>query len=207
MTPFRRLVSGGRIDRTDERHVTFNGRAFTGYAGDTLASALLGGGARIVGRSFKLHRPRGIFAAGVEEPNAIVTVGRGAHAEPNLKATQVELYDGLEARSVNVWPSAEFDLTGVAGALFGRFIPGGFYYKTFLWPRWKVWEPFVRAAAGLGEAPTEPDPATYETLNAHCDVLVVGGGPAGLSAALAAGRAGARVILAEMDRDFGGSLL
>ncbi|WP_448187782.1 sarcosine oxidase subunit alpha family protein [Azospirillum sp. sgz301742] len=207
MSPFRRLAAGGRIDRNDERHITFNGRAFTGYAGDTLASALLAGGATIVGRSFKLHRPRGIFAAGVEEPNAIVTIGRGAHAEPNLKATLVELYDGLEARSVNVWPSAEFDLTGVAGALFGRFMPGGFYYKTFQWPRWKTWEPFVRHAAGLGEAPTEPDPATYETLNAHCDVLVVGGGPAGLSAALAAGRAGARVILAEMDREFGGSLL
>ncbi|HYG86827.1 MAG TPA: sarcosine oxidase subunit alpha family protein [Azospirillum sp.] len=204
---FRRLATGGRIDRADSRHFTFNGRGLIGFAGDTLASALLANGVRIVGRSFKLHRPRAVFAAGVEEPNAIVTVGRGAHAEPNLKATLVELYEGLEAKSVNVWPSAEFDLTGVAGKLFGRFTPGGFYYKTFLWPRWQTWEPFVRRAAGLGEAPTEPDPETYETLNAHCDVLVVGGGPAGLSAALAAGRAGARVILAEQDREFGGSLL
>ncbi|PWC42322.1 sarcosine oxidase subunit alpha family protein [Azospirillum sp. TSO22-1] len=207
MTPFRRLPAGGRIDRTDERHLSFNGRAYKGFGGDTLASALLAGGATVVGRSFKLHRPRAVMAAGVEEPNAIVTVGRGAHEEPNLKATLVEVYDGLEARSVNVWPSAEFDLTGVAGRLFGRFLPGGFYYKTFLWPRWQTWEPFVRRAAGLGEAPAQPDPETYEPFHAHCDVLVVGGGPAGLGAALAAGRAGARVILAEMDPAFGGALL
>ena len=208
MSPaFRRLPTGGRIDRTDARPFTFNGRGLTGCAGDTLASALLANNVRLVGRSFKLHRPRGLFAAGVEEPNGIVTVGRGAQAEPNLKATLVELYDGLEAASVNVWPSPEFDLAGIAGSLFGRFLPGGFYYKTFIWPRWQTWEPFIRRAAGLGEAPREPDPETYEHTHAHCDVLVVGGGPAGLAAALAAGRAGARVILADMDREFGGSLL
>ncbi len=208
MTPtFRRLPTGGRIDRTDSRHFTFNGRSLIGFAGDTLASALLANGETVVSRSFKLHRPRGVFSAGVEEPNAIVTVGRGAHAEPNLKATLVELYAGLEAKSVNVWPSVEFDLTSLAGSLFNRFIPGGFYYKTFMWPGWRTWEPFIRKAAGLGEAPVAPDLETYETLNAHCDVLVVGGGVAGLCAALAAGRAGARVILAEQDWEFGGWLL
>jgi len=205
--PFRRLPAGGRIDRSDALNFTFNGRPYGGYAGDTLASALLANGVRTVGRSFKLHRPRGVFAAGVEEPNAIVTVGTGAYAEPNLKATLVELHHGLEAASVNAWPSVDFDLAGVAGALFGRFLPGGFYYKTFIRPRWGTWEPFVRRAAGLGKAPAEPDPESYEHRHAHCDVLVVGGGPAGLAAALAAGRAGARVILADLDREFGGSLL
>ncbi len=205
--PFRAL-EGGRIDRTAAAGFTYDGRRLTGYMGDTLASALLANGVRLVGRSFKYHRPRGIVSSDSTEPNAIVRLGTGARAEPNTRATQIEIHEGLVARSQNCWPSVRFDL-GAWSSLLGFLFPAGFYYKTFMWPRgfWRRYEFFIRWMAGLGSAPTEPDPDVYEKLHAHCDVLVVGGGPAGLAAALAAGRTGARVILADEQNELGGSLL
>lgn len=203
-----RLPTGGKIDRQRPLNITFDGKSYQSYRGDTLASALLANGVRVVGRSFKYHRPRGIVGAGPEEPNAIVQLGRGPRTLPNCRATEVELYEGLEARSVNCWPSLAFDVGAVNG-LFARFLPAGFYYKTFMWPRgmWMRYEHFIRKAGGLGVAPKEPDPDRYDKVNAGCDVLVVGGGPAGLAAALAAGRSGARVILADEQAEFGGRLL
>jgi sarcosine oxidase, subunit alpha len=203
-----RLSEGGRIDRSQPVAFTFNGRGYRGFAGDTLASALLANGITLVARSWKYHRPRGIFSAGVEEPNAIVQLESGAWAVPNARATEVALYDGLAARSVNCWPGPGNDLMGVA-QLFARFMPAGFYYKTFMWPRtfWMKYEHFIRKASGLGEAPPLADPSTYDKTHAYCDVLVAGAGPAGISAALAAGRAGARVILADEQAQMGGSLL
>jgi sarcosine oxidase, subunit alpha len=207
--PFR-TPTGGRIDRTRELRFTFDGRAYTGSPGDTLASALLAHGVHLVGRSFKYHRPRGILAAGSEEPNALVAVRRDeARFTPNLRATQVELYDGLEAESQNRWPSLAFDL-GAINDLLSPFMPAGFYYKTFMWPRraWHaLYEPFIRAAAGLGRAPDASDPDRYSNRFAHCDVLVVGGGATGLAAARAAGERGARVILCDEQCELGGSLL
>ncbi len=204
--PFRRL-EGGLIDRDRPLTFRFDGSTFTGYAGDTLASALLANGVTLVGRSFKYHRPRGIVAAGVEEPNALATLREGNRQEPNLRATQVELFDGLTASSQNRWPSLDFDVGGINNIL-SRFLPAGFYYKTFMWPAgaWMFYERFIRAAAGLGKAPLLGDPDYYERRHAHCDVLVVGAGPAGLSAALAAGRSGARVILVDDNAALGGSL-
>jgi sarcosine oxidase, subunit alpha len=202
--PFR-LSSGGRINRATPLSFTFNGTRYPGFAGDTLASALLASGVRIVGRSFKLHRPRGLVGCWCEEPNAIVQLGEGAKLVANVKATQIELFDGLNARSVNSWPSADFDIFAVAQFL-SRLMPAGFYYKTFLWPSWGWFEPLIRRAAGLGVAPTLPDPDRYEERYEHCDVLVVGGGAAGLSAALAATRARARVMLVDERAVLGGSL-
>ena len=174
-----RTPSGGLIDRTQPLRFRFDGRALTGYAGDTLASALLANGIHLTGRSFKYHRPRGILSAGADEPNALVTVRRDrARETPNLRATQVELYDGLDAISQNRWPSLRFDL-GAVNRLISPFIAAGFYYKTFMWPRraWqKLYEPRIRAAAGLGRAPREADPDRYANRFAHCDVLIVGGG-------------------------------
>ena len=203
-----RLRQGGRIDRTTPLSFTFNGKPCEGFAGDTLASALIASGVSLVGRSFKLRRPRGIVGSGAEEPNAIMQVGEGAAAQPNLLATQVELHDGLVARSTKGWPTVRFDI-GAMNDVFGRMLGAGFYYKTFMYPRswWKLYERLIRASAGFGRAPGEPDPDTYEHMNAHCDVLVAGGGPAGLMAALAAARSGARVILADEQHEFGGSLL
>ncbi len=208
MTQDFRLPEGGRIDRETVLRFTFNGRRYTGHPGDTLASALLANGVALVARSWKYHRPRGIVGRGVEEPNAIVQLETSARTVPNARATEVELYDGLVARSVNAWPGVGVDLMAVAGHL-GRIMPAGFYYKTFMWPRryWMTYERYIRRAAGLGIAPDAPDPDVYDKMNAHCDVLVVGGGPAGLAAALAAGMAGARVILADEQSEFGGSLL
>ena len=187
---------------------TFNGKAYQGIVGDTLASALLANGVDVVGRSFKYGRPRGIFGHGAEEPNGIIQLGSGAGTIPNLKATQVELYQGLEASSVNGWPSVNFDVMGIVGA-FGRLMPPGFYYKTFMYPKklWMTYEHFIRKAAGLGATPIEADPDSYDKLNQHCDVLVVGAGPAGLVAAREAARTGARVIIADEQSEFGGSLL
>jgi sarcosine oxidase subunit alpha len=205
-----RTASGGRVDRARRLGFRFDGAEYQGLAGDTLASALLANGVHLVGRSFKYHRPRGILTAGAEEPNALVTVRRDAAREtPNLRATQVELYDGLEASSQNRWPSLGFDL-GRANDLLAPLFPAGFYYKTFMWPRsaWaKVYEPLIRRAAGLGRAPALPDPDRYAQRYAHCDVLVVGGGAAGLAAARAAADAGARVILCDEQPEFGGALL
>jgi sarcosine oxidase subunit alpha len=202
-----RLAGGGRIDRSRPLAFRFNGRDYGGFAGDTLASALLANGVRVIGRSFKYHRPRGLIAAGVEECNAIVQLG-GTEDAPNMVATRVALRDGLEARSVNCWPSLEFDIGGINDRL-GRLLPAGFYYKTFMGPNgfWPLYEWFIRRAAGLGRTPTTPDRLRYEKRYDHCDVLVTGAGPAGLMAALAAGRAGARVMLIDERAEPGGMLL
>jgi sarcosine oxidase subunit alpha len=203
-----RLPEGGRIDRTAPLNFSFNGTTLRGYAGDTLASALLANGIHLVGRSFKYHRPRGIFSAGAEEPNALLQLGTGLRSDPNMRATQVELIEGLQARAQNCWPSLDFDISAINDRL-ARFLPSGFYYKTFMWPAsfWMRYEYFIRHAAGLGTAPTGRDPDHCDKTFAHCDVLVVGAGPAGLAAALAAARNGARVILAEQDAAVGGALL
>ncbi|MBY0613501.1 MAG: sarcosine oxidase subunit alpha family protein [Beijerinckiaceae bacterium] len=206
--PFR-TPAGGLIDRAKPFGFSFDGRRLEGYEGDTLASALLANGVRLVGRSFKYHRPRGILSAGSEEPNALVELRSGARREPNTRATTAELFDGLEAASQNRWPSLDFDLLSV-NSLFGSALAAGFYYKTFMWPAafWeRVYEPLIRRAAGLGRAAVAADPDHYEKAFAFCDVLVIGGGPAGLSAALSAGRAGARVILCDEDFALGGRLL
>jgi sarcosine oxidase subunit alpha len=209
MNEFRN-ASGGRIDRAQPLNFKFDGEDYQAYAGDTLASALLANGVHLVGRSFKYHRPRGILSAGAEEPNALVTVIRdAARSTPNLRATQVELYEGLIAESQNRWPSLKLDFGRINDAL-SAFFPAGFYYKTFMWPKkaWKaVYEPVIRRAAGLGRAPTQPDPDRYAHRYAHCEVLIVGSGPAGLAAALKAAALGARVILCEQSSEFGGSLL
>jgi sarcosine oxidase subunit alpha len=206
----RRTTQGGRIDRTRPVSFTFDGRRYQGFAGDTLASALLAQGVRLFGRSFKYHRPRGLLAAGAEEPNALVTVVRdAARRTPNVQATQVEIYEGLVAESQNRWPSLGFDLNAVNG-LLSPLLTSGFYYKTFMWPRfaWHRWyEPVIRAAAGPAHAPRVADPDRYAQRFAHCDVLVVGAGPAGLAAALAAAATGARVILCDEQAEPGGSLL
>jgi sarcosine oxidase subunit alpha len=209
VNPFR-TASGGCIDRAKPLRFSFDGVALTGFAGDTLASALLANGIHLVGRSFKYHRPRGILSAGPEEPNALVTVDRGGGREtPNVRATQLELYQGLAAVSQNRWPSLRFDLGSAADRL-APLIPAGFYYKTFMWPPsfWaRLYEPAIRASAGLGRAPASADPDRYLNRYAHCDVLVVGGGPAGLAAARAAAETGARVILCDERAELGGSLL
>lgn len=186
----------------------FNGRDYQGQQGDTLASALLANGVNVVGRSFKYGRPRGIVGHGAEEPNAIVQLSQGAETVPNLRATQVELYEGLEANSVSGWPSVNFDLKACLGVL-GHLMPPGFYYKTLMGSKkiWELSEHYIRKAAGLGRAPVEADPDIYDKLNQHCDVMVVGAGPAGLMAALEAARTGARVIIADEQCEFGGSLL
>jgi sarcosine oxidase, subunit alpha len=211
--PFR-TPTGGSIDRTRHIAFRFDGREFFGLGGDTLASALIANGVHLVARSFKYHRPRGIVGAGSEEPNALVRVHKaGGRSTPNLRATQVELYEGLCATSQNRWPSLGFDV-GAAADRFAPIIPAGFYYKTFMGPRWlglapwtRVFEPAIRRVAGLGRAPDLPDLDRYAHRFAHCDVLVVGGGPAGLGAALAAADAGACVILCDEQATFGGSLL
>lgn len=207
MTQKNRL-SGGQIDRDTTLNFKFDGRSLQGHKGDTLASALLANGVRLMGRSFKYHRPRGPLTAGSEEPNALVELRSGARQEPNTRATTAELYDGLTARSQNRWPSLSFDAMAINDRL-SPFLTAGFYYKTFMWPAafWeKVYEPVIRRAAGLGSISFEPDPDTYDKGFLHCDLLIIGAGPAGLSAALTAGRAGARVILADEDFALGGRL-
>ena len=208
MSGSSRRAEGGLIDRTRPISFTFDGRPYTGFKGDTLASALLANGVRLFGRSFKYHRPRGVLSAGVEEPNALVGVGAGGRFEPNTRATDLLIHDGLTAFSQNRWPSLGFDL-GAVNQLIARFIPAGFYYKTFFGgPRlWLLYEQVIRRAAGLGKPPRHADPDTFEHRAAFCDVLVIGSGPAGLAAAKAAAGAGARVILVEQDDRLGGSLL
>ncbi|MFN3765048.1 MAG: sarcosine oxidase subunit alpha family protein [Aliihoeflea sp.] len=213
MSP-RRAHNGGRIDRATRLRFTFDGTAMTGHAGDTLASALLANGISVVGRSFKYHRPRGVFSAGIEEPNALVTVIRGKLREPNIPATQIELYDGLTVESQNRFPSLSFDV-GALNGLAGNLFAAGFYYKTFMGPVvgpmkgtrfWMFCEHFIRHAAGLGRAGYEPDTDRYEKMYGFCDVLVVGSGPAGLRAAKRAAATGKRVFLAEQEAEFGGTL-
>ena len=210
MSQVNRLAKGGRIDRSQALSFTFNGQTYQGFAGDSLAAALLANGVDIVGRSFKYSRPRGIVAAGAEEPNAVLQIGSSEAAQiPNVRATQQALYSGLVASSTNGWPSVNTDLMGILGKVGGGMMPPGFYYKTFMYPQnlWMTYEKYIRKAAGLGRSPTEVDPDIYDQMNQHCDVLIVGAGPAGLAAALAAGRSGARVILADEQEEFGGSLL
>ena len=204
-----RLEGKGLIGRAHPVSFHFDGRRYEGFAGDTLASALLASGVRMVARSFKYHRPRGVMTAGSEEPNALVTVGRGATQEPNLRATTVEVHEGLWAQSQNRWPTLGLDLLAV-NDVFAPFLGAGFYYKTFMWPRafWeRVYEPLIRRAAGLGALSGDACEDSYERAHAHCDVLVIGAGPAGLMAARAAAEAGADVILAEEDTRLGGRLL
>ncbi|MDB6091626.1 MAG: soxA [Gammaproteobacteria bacterium] len=203
-----RLSDTGLIDRSRLLSFEFDGKRYTGFRGDTLASALLAAGVRLVGRSFKYHRPRGILTAGSEEPNALVELRSRARREANTRATVAELFEGLNARSQNRWPSLAFDV-GAINSIFSPLFVAGFYYKTFMWPAsmWeKLYEPVIRRAAGLGRASTEPDPDSYEKAHAYCDVLIVGGGAAGLIAALVAGRSGARVILCDEDFLLGGRL-
>jgi len=206
--PFRHN-NCGLIDRNTTMAFQFDGRTYHGHAGDTLASALLANGVRLLGRSFKYHRPRGLLSAGSEEPNALVELRTDARREPNTRATVIELFDGLEARSQNRWPSLQFDLGAINGLLAPLF-GAGFYYKTFMWPAafWeRVYEPLIRRAAGLGRAAMEEDPDSYEKAWAFCDLLVVGGGETGLRAALEAGRRGERVIVADEDFRWGGRCL
>jgi sarcosine oxidase, subunit alpha len=215
MKPSYRTPSGGRLDRNTVIQFTFDGVTYAGCKGDSLASALLANGVHLVGRSFKYHRPRGIMAAGSEEPNALVDVRRSdGRSTPNLRATQIDLYEGLQTVSQNRWPSLAFDV-GAANNLFAPFFAAGFYYKTFMGPKFigkarawtNVFEPFIRHAAGLGRAPMAPDPDRYANRYEHCDVLVIGGGPAGLTAALAAVESGAKVILCDEQSELGGALL
>ena len=204
-----RAPSSGRINRKKPVQFTFDGKKYQGFEGDTLASALLANNVHLVGRSFKYHRPRGIMASGSEEANALVRVGKGAYAEPNLRATQVELYDGLYAESQNRFPSLKVDV-GAVNSLLSRFFPAGFYYKTFMWPAslWMTYEHVIRHAAGLGRVADDPnDPDRYDHMHAHCEILVAGGGAAGLIAAMQAAMSGARVILADEQSELGGWLL
>ncbi len=201
-------LDGGRINRNRPISFSFDGKKYSAFEGDTIASALLANGLSVIGRSWKYHRPRGIIGDGAEEPNALFQIEKGALTIPNVRGTQAEVYDGMIVKSTNAWPSVNFDIMSFFG-LFSRMLPAGFYYKTFMWPAkfWMFYESVIRRASGLGEAPTETDPDHYEKTNDHCDVLVVGSGPAGLMAALTAGRAGARVLLADEQAEFGGRLL
>ena len=204
-----RIAGKGLVDRNTPVGFRFDGKDYTGFQGDTLASALLASGVRVFGRSFKYHRPRGVMTAGSEEPCALVTIGRGAAQVPNVRATVQEIHAALDARGQNAWPSVNIDLMAV-NDLFSPFFSAGFYYKTFMWPRkfWEsLYEPAIRRAAGLGALSRKHNEDHYEKAYAFCDLLVIGSGPAGLMAALAAGRAGADVILAEEDHVMGGRLL
>ena len=206
MNSVNRNGEGGLIDRSHTISFQFNGKIYQGYAGDSLASALLANDVCLTARSFKYHRPRGIVGSGYEEPSSLVELV-GDEESGNQPITRVQIRSGLVARSVNCWPSAEFDLMAV-NQFISKLIPAAFYYKTFKWPDWHWFEPSIRRAAGLASAPAKiHHQGHYETRYAFCDVLVVGAGPAGLIAALQAGRSGARVMLADDGLEAGGSLL
>ena len=202
-----RLATKGRLIN-DAKAISFcfNGNRMRGFEGDTLASALLANDQMLVGRSFKYHRPRGVVASGAEEPNGLVNMGEGGKFEPNQRVTTTELFEGLTAASQNHWPSLDFDV-GAVNTHLSRFLPAGFYYKMFMYPRafWKhVYEPIIRHSAGLGKAPKDRDVDTYEHFYAFADVLVIGGGIAGLQAAFTAGQSGAKVLLLEQTAHLGG---
>ncbi|MCA3229941.1 MAG: (2Fe-2S)-binding protein, partial [Burkholderiales bacterium] len=214
MSGYRLEAPAGRwIDRERTFVFRFGGRDIPACAGDTVAAALLAAGIRVVARSVKLHRPRGVFSCGVEEPSALLDVGVGAARTPNTRATDIDAAPGLSAVTGNAWPSLRLDLAAVNDRL-ASLLPAGFYYKTFMGPKavgntlWtKVFEPIVRQAAGLGARTTEPDPDRYAQFYTHCDVLICGAGPAGIAAALAAGQSGKDVILCDEQAELGGSLL
>ena len=203
-----RLSSGGQINRTDRISFKFNGKVLFGYKGDTIASALLANGIHLVGRSFKYHRPRGILSSGSEEPNALLQIIKDkGTTDPNIRATQIEIFEGLRVESQNCWPNVNFDLGSISN-LLSPIIPAGFYYKTFMWPSnlWEKYEYFIRKSAGLGKSPTEPDPDIYDHKYYHCDILIVGSGPAGLVAAKTAASTGKKILLVDERSDFGGNL-
>ncbi len=204
-----RLSKGGLINRDKKIFFKFNNKEYFGYEGDTIASALIANGIHLIGRSFKYHRPRGFFGAGVDEPYAIVQLKRNNETDPNVKATEQEIFEGLEAKSVNCWPNVNFDI-GAINNFLRMFFPAGFYYKTFMWPKsfwYKLYEPIIRKAAGFGSASTKHDQERYEHKYEYCDLLIAGSGPSGLASAYAAAKNGAKVILAEDKPRFGGSLL
>uniref|UniRef100_UPI0023F851C6 2Fe-2S iron-sulfur cluster-binding protein n=1 Tax=Neptunomonas phycophila TaxID=1572645 RepID=UPI0023F851C6 len=210
MTQKNRIPSGGLINRAKPVTFTYNGKSYPGFEGDTIASALLANGVDIVGRSFKYSRPRGLIAAGAEEPNGILQVGASEATQvPNVRATQQMLFDGLVCESTNGWPNANFDLMGAIGKVGGKMMPPGFYYKTFMFPQsmWSTYEKVIRKAAGFGRSPLETDPDSYDHINQHCDVMIAGAGPAGLAAALFSANSGLRVIIADEQSELGGSLL
>ena len=204
-----RIKSSNFIDETTNVLFKFNGKTYYGYKGDTLASALLANNVHLVGRSFKYHRPRGIMSAGSEEPNAIVQIGKDdAITEPNVRATEVEIYNGLEATSQNCWPSVNFDIGGINN-LLSPFLPAGFYYKTFMWPAnfWEKYEYFIRHSAGLGKSPTKPDTDIYDHRYVHCDVLVIGAGISGIIAAKTAAKNNFKTLLLDEKTEIGGSTI
>ena len=204
-----RLDNLGMINRDKKISFKFNGKKYFGYQGDTIASALIANGVHLIGRSFKYHRPRGFFGAGVDEPYAILQLERNNERDPNIRATEQEIFEGLQVKSVNCWPSVNFDI-GAINNFLKMFFPAGFYYKTFMWPPsfwYKIYEPFIRMAAGFGEASIKHDKERYEHKYEYCDLLITGSGPSGLASAYAAAKNGARVILAEDKPRYGGSLL
>ncbi len=204
-----RLDKIGLINRNKKISFKFNGKKYFGYEGDTLASALIANGVHLIGRSFKYHRPRGFFGAGVDEPYAIVQLYRNNETYPNVRATEQEIFEGLEAKSVNCWPSVNFDI-GAINNFFNKFFPAGFYYKTFMWPKsfwYRIYEPFIRKSAGFGVVSIKHDQERYEHKYEYCDLLITGSGPSGLASAYAAAKNGASVILAEDKPRFGGTLL
>jgi len=204
-----RINSSKYIDQTNRISFIFNGKKYYGYKGDTLASSLLANDLHLVGRSFKYHRPRGIMTAGSEEPNAIVQLHKNtSRTEPNVRATEIEIYDGLEASSQNCWPSVNFDIGGINN-LLSPILPAGFYYKTFMWPAsfWKNYEYFIRKSAGLGKSPTKADPDIYEHKYIHCDVLVIGSGISGIMAAKTAAKNKLKTLLIEEKPNLGGSTI
>tara|TARA_A100001011_G_scaffold21739_1_gene21831 strand:+ start:669 stop:3674 length:3006 start_codon:yes stop_codon:yes gene_type:complete len=204
-----RVKSSKFIDETYKVSFRFNGKKYFGFKGDTLASALLANDVHLVGRSFKYHRPRGIMTSGSEEPNAIVQLHDDtSRTEPNVRATEVEIYEGLEASSQNCWPNVNFDIGGINNFL-SPILPAGFYYKTFMWPAsfWEKYEYFIRKSAGLGKSPTSPDPDIYEHSYLHCDVLVIGAGISGIMAAKTAAKNGFKTLLVEEKPNLGGSTI
>ena len=206
MKNHRRLKSGGRVDRSTRLNFTFNGRHYHGFEGDTLASALIANGVKVVARSFKYHRPRGIIGSGIEDPASLVEL-LDENASGNNLATTVILKDGLKAKSINCWPNVDFDFGSII-QFFHKLVPAGFYYKTFMWPNWHLFEPSIRKAAGLAAAPHKPpNKGHFESRNAHTDILVIGSGPAGLAAALIAAKTGAKVFLVDQNSEPGGDLL